>query len=58
MEIKIRKFLDGRTDLLNGDTTDVSPAQQVFRTASAILALIRVSAFFLLSSGDSYWLFD
>ena len=47
-------FLDGRIDILNKNSFETSPTQQVYRTASAILALVRVSAFARLSPMDSH----
>lgn len=55
MEMRIRTFLDDKINTLNRNAVDTSPARQIFRTASAILALIRVSALALVSFVDSDW---
>ena len=36
--------IDDRIDILNRKAVEAFPAKQVFRTAGAILALVRVSA--------------
>ena len=40
--------LDDRMDILNRHAVEVSPAQQVFRTVTAILALVQVIAHILI----------
>jgi len=40
--------LDDRIDILNRNAADASPVQQVYRTVSDILALVRVIAQVLL----------
>lgn len=47
-------LLDDRIDILNRNAGDASPANQVFRTVSTILALIRVGAPVLRSSVNRY----
>lgn len=54
MRTRTRKLLDDRIDILNGNAVDASPAQQVFRTASAILVLTRVCILVLVSPTDSH----
>ena len=46
-------LLDDKIDILNRNTVEVSSSEQVFRTTSAILALVRVSALALLTSMNS-----
>ena len=43
-----RWFLDNRINTLNRNAAEASPAQQVYRTTSAIIVLVRVSALVLL----------
>jgi len=43
VETNTRKILDDRVNILDRNAVDASPAQQIFRTVSAILALTRVS---------------
>lgn len=40
-------LLEGRVDALNRDAIETSPVKQVFKTVSATLALVRVSALVL-----------
>jgi len=47
---EVKAFLDVRIDILNRNAVEVPPAMQIFRTASGILALVRVSAFAALYS--------
>ena len=47
--------LNDKIDFLGIYAAEPSPAQQVFRTASAILTLIRVSALIFQLSVDSHW---
>jgi len=42
--------LDDKIDILDKNAAEDSPAKQVFKTVSAILALVRVSAVALLYS--------
>ena len=37
-------LIDGRIEILNRNAVKASPAKRVFRTVSAILALVRVGA--------------
>jgi len=46
-------LLDVRIELLNENAIETSPTRQVFRTVSAILALVRVSTLVLYSSVSS-----
>ena len=46
-------LLDVRIDLLNKNASEPSPARQIFRTVSAILALVRVSTLVQRSSVSS-----
>jgi len=39
------RLLDDRIDILNKDSVEASPQEQVFRTVNTILALVRVSAY-------------
>jgi len=55
MRTRTRKLLDDRIDTLNRNVADASPAQRVFRTVSAILALTRVCILVLVSPADSHW---
>ena len=48
-------WFDDRINVLNRDVVKASPAQQVYRMASDILALVRVSALVLLPSVDPHW---
>ena len=43
-------LLDSRIDILNRNAVEVPPANQVFGTVSAILALVRVSSLVLCPS--------
>jgi len=45
-------LLDGRIDTLNRNAVEAYPAKQIFRTVSAILALVRVSALLLRPSAN------
>jgi hypothetical protein len=61
MATRTRKFeaplLDDRIDVLNRNVAKASPAQQVYRSVSAILTLIRVSTLVPCPSADSHrWL--
>jgi len=40
---EVKAFLDDRIDILNRNAIEVPLAMQIFRTASSILALVRVS---------------
>jgi len=40
---EVKASLDDRIGILNRNTVEVTPAKQIFRTASGILALVRVS---------------
>lgn len=55
MKTQIRKLLDDRIDILNRNTVDVPPVQQVFKSVSTTPALIRVSSLAPYSSMDSHW---
>ena len=46
----IKVSLDDRIDALDRNAVEASPAKQVFKTVSVILALIRVSRLFLRPS--------
>jgi len=54
MRTRTRKFLDDRIDTLDRNAVDAFPAQQVFRTVSAILALTRVRILVLVPPADSH----
>jgi len=43
VETNTRKILDDRINILDRNAVEASPARLIFRTASAILALTRVS---------------
>jgi hypothetical protein len=51
---KVKVSLDDRIDILNRNAVEASPAKQVFRTVGAILALVRVGALVLHSSGNPH----
>jgi len=55
MRTRTRKLLDDRIDTLDRNAVYASPAQQVFRTVSAILALTRVCILVLVPPTDSHW---
>jgi len=55
MRTRTRKLLDDRIDILNRNAVDASPAHQVFRTVSTIIALTRVCILVLESHIDSHW---
>lgn len=44
---------DDEIDILNMDSVEASPTNQVFRTATAILALVRVGPLVLLSHANT-----
>ena len=46
-------LLDDKIDILNRSAVEASPAQQVYRTVSAILALVRVCTHILLPASTS-----
>ena len=49
------RTLDYKTDILNRNAAEASPTQQIHRTVSTILVLVRVSAFVLPPPMDSSW---
>jgi len=53
--MRTRAFFDDRIDTLDRNAVGASPARQIFRTVSTIIALIRVSILALLPPADSHW---
>ena len=49
------RFLDDRINTLKRDATETTPAQEVYRTASAIMILVRVGTPILLLPVDPHW---
>ena len=47
-------FINDKIDILNRDVVEASPAKRIFRTVSAILALVRVGAPVLYLSVNHY----
>ena len=55
VEPRTRKLLNDSINILDGNAADASPTRRVFGTASAILALTRVSTLILIPPVDSHW---
>lgn len=56
MKTHVRELLNDRIGVLDRNVVDISSARQAFRTMSAILVLVRVSALAPPPLVDSHWL--